>query len=76
MILLDTHVLLWLVFENDRLGTRTRGFIDAALDGAGVGLSTISFWETSMLVQRGRVEVADVHAFRNDVLALGIICHA
>lgn len=56
-----------------RLGSNARIRIDAALGTEGVAVSAISFWETSMLVTRGRVDVGgDAGVFRRDVLRLGV----
>lgn len=55
MILLDTHVLVWLALNAPRLGRRALARIDRALQGDGVGVSAISFWEIAILSARGRL---------------------
>lgn len=53
-ILIDTHVLLWWQARSRKLSQRARSSIDAAHH---VFVSPISFWEVSMLVVKGRVEL-------------------
>lgn len=71
MILLDTHVLLWLLGASERLGLRARERIaDAQMEG-GVSVPAISFWEISMLVDKGRLRIdGTIRDFTTDVLAL------
>lgn len=71
MILLDTHVLLWLTSGDERLGRRSRAMIDSS-PGA-IAVSAISFWEVAMLVARGRVDLGgDTQVWRNEILTIGI----
>ncbi|MDH3202606.1 MAG: type II toxin-antitoxin system VapC family toxin [Myxococcales bacterium] len=53
--LLDTHVWLWSLLEPGRLRKKTRSSLTAS--EATLWLSPISVWETSLLVERGRLEV-------------------
>ena len=74
MILLDTHVLLWLDAGDRRLGPESRAAIDQALREDRLACSAISFWEVAMLVQRGRVTVRQpLAAWRDDLLASGLL---
>ena len=52
MIVLDTHVLLWLAEDHPRLGRRASRLADAALHREELHVSAISFWEIAMLVAR------------------------
>lgn len=55
-LLLDTHVWLWSRLAPSRLGERiARELEDAAND---LWLSPISVWETLLLAERGRLELA------------------
>lgn len=55
MIVLDTHVLIWFVQGNDRLGPIAVQLVrDAAPKEAAI-VSTITFWEIAMLSRRGRL---------------------
>ncbi|OGQ10897.1 MAG: twitching motility protein PilT [Deltaproteobacteria bacterium RBG_16_71_12] len=57
MILLDTHVLIWLRQGSSKLGPRSRRAIDRALAEQQLLVSAISFWETAMLADRGRLRL-------------------
>ena len=56
MILLDTHVLAWLVAEPARLSPRAASAIRRARANQGIGIAAISLWELAMLFARGRLE--------------------
>jgi len=75
MILLDTHVLLWLAEDEARLGKRTREIIASSAAAGNVAVSAISFWEIGMLLSKNRIglvvsladfaeAVADKQAFK------------
>ncbi len=55
MILLDTHVILWLRLGDDRLGPLARREIDQAWQSGGLAVSAISFWEIAMLKSKNRI---------------------
>lgn len=71
-LILDTHVLLWLVEGNARLeGARSR--IDKAWADDGLGVSAITFWEIAMLAEAGRVALAQpVDRLRTRLLEAGL----
>lgn len=74
MILLDTHVILWLQAGSERLGNRSRKRIDRAFAEDAVAASAISFWEIGMLVVRNRVSLSDApEALREDLLRNGLL---
>ena len=74
MILLDTHVVLWLRAGEARLGIRARREIDQAWQAGQVGVSAISFWEIAMLKERGRIEFPeDVGLWRRKQLEQGMV---
>ncbi len=74
MILLDTHVMLWLRLGVPRLGTNARREIDQAWQSNEVGVSAISFWEVAMLKDKGRIRFPmDVGRWRREQLAQGLI---
>ena len=55
-MLLDTHVVLWLLTDDPRLGPRAR----ERLERAGQRLvSTVSLWEMAIKVDLGRLVVPD-----------------
>lgn len=54
MILLDTHIWIWMVSEPERLTDTQQSEIEAA-ERVGLGVSVISCWEVAKLVERGRI---------------------
>ncbi|MXW68236.1 MAG: type II toxin-antitoxin system VapC family toxin [Gemmatimonadales bacterium] len=58
MILLDTHVLVWLVEDDRRLGPGARSRIERTRDAEGLGVSAITPWEIAMLVATGGLHLA------------------
>jgi PIN domain nuclease of toxin-antitoxin system len=58
MILLDTHVLIWMASEPKRLSRRAREAIREGVKGAGVAVATISLWELAWLAENGRIQVS------------------
>lgn len=74
MILLDTHVLLWLDQGNSRLGKVALQLIESAMAVGGVAVSAISFWEIAMLVEKRRIVTSlALNAWRDDLLRSGLI---
>ncbi len=57
MILLDTHTLIWLDEGSQRLGKNSLSLIDKALKSGNLFVSTISFWEVAMLIEKNRLEM-------------------
>lgn len=53
VILLDTHVLLWLVEGSERLGAKACKRIEA--DAGDVHLAAMSFWEIAMLADKQHI---------------------
>jgi PIN domain nuclease of toxin-antitoxin system len=53
--LLDTHVWLWSLLEPERLRKKTRALLTTA--GSTLWLSPISVWETTLLAERGTLEL-------------------
>ena len=56
LILLDTHVLVWLTSDSRRLSRSAASEIRRARRGGGLAISAISLWELSWLLSRGRVQ--------------------
>jgi len=72
-VLMDTHVAVWLMGRDQRLGYGARELVEAEAGDDAVLISAYSFWEVSMLVQRGRLQMAQsVAGWRQRVLDLGI----
>lgn len=69
MLLLDTHVLLWLM-TGERFGAESARRIDAAGEAF---VSAISFWEVALLHRKGRLRLDDEPAgWRERALDRGI----
>lgn len=65
MILADTHVVVWLRTDPDRLGAGARAAIESADE---IAISGISLWELSMLVSHGRLALdLPLAAYLDDV---------
>ena len=58
MILVDTHVVVWLAFDQNQLSKKARAAIDdARKNGDGLAISDISLLELATLVSKGRVRL-------------------
>lgn len=56
MILVDTHVVVWLAFGQDQLSPKARAAIDdARRNAAGLAISDITFLELATLASKGRI---------------------
>lgn len=53
--LIDTHVLLWALFDPSRISTRARAIIENP--GSDVYASALSFWEIALKYQAGKLEL-------------------
>jgi PIN domain nuclease of toxin-antitoxin system len=56
MILVDTHVLIWLKAEPSRLSTAASDAIRAARENDGVAISAITLWEIAWLATHHRLD--------------------
>ena len=73
MILLDTHALVWLSEGNDKLGGRSLSLINKALKSKELFVSSISFWEVAMLVEKKRLKMSlSVELWRKELLDNGL----
>jgi PIN domain nuclease of toxin-antitoxin system len=57
MILLDTHVLIWLASEPSKLSKRASEAIHAAGQTGGLAISAITLWELAWLATHGRLDI-------------------
>lgn len=58
MILVDTHVVVWLAFAQEQISRRARAAIDSARKNAeGLAISDITLMELATLVSKGRVRL-------------------
>ena len=74
VIVLDTHVLIWLRSGDRRLGSTARREIDQALELGDAAASSISFWEVALLAERRRIELDfEVGEWRQLLLREGLL---
>lgn len=73
MLLLDTHVLVWLDEGNLRLGPAALMAINDALATSQLTVATISFWEVAMLMEKRRLMMrTEIEVWRSDLLQSGL----
>jgi PIN domain nuclease of toxin-antitoxin system len=53
LILLDSHVLVWVVADPDRLSRQAASAIRRARGSDGIAISAITVWELALLFARG-----------------------
>jgi PIN domain nuclease of toxin-antitoxin system len=71
VVLIDTHVLIWAVQDDGRLGRRAREAIDAAAAVDALHVSAITPWEIALLAHKGRVTLGkEAGAWLDEALAL------
>ena len=59
---------------DERLGSRARSEIEQAWQSNALAVSAISFWEVAMLVDKGRIRLAeDARAWRQEHLDQGVV---
>lgn len=56
MIVLDTHIFLWMNLDPGRVPVHILNAVEAEAE---LGVAAISLWETAMLAQYGRVTIPD-----------------
>ena len=57
MIVVDTHVLVWAVDDDARLGHKARAAIEEAGRSDGIAVSAITPWEIALLAEKGRLRL-------------------
>jgi len=73
VIVLDTHVLLWLDRKDPALGPTSRELISMAWGKGAIAVCAISFWEVAMLAARGRLDLRQSpESWRVDWLRAGL----
>lgn len=64
MILLDTHVLIWLANVPEKLSRKAREAIRRASEETGIAISAITLWELAWLATHNRLDISGtVEAF-------------
>ena len=68
VILLDTHVLVWLAREPAKLSTAANDAIRTASRSGGLAISAITLWELAWLATHGRLNIiGTVDAFVEEI---------
>ena len=75
MILLDTHVLVWMVADEDRLSRHAKSAIQRARLSDGLGIADVTIWELAFLIARGALRTHSTieNTVRNFVTRSGVI---
>ena len=73
MIILDTHVMVWLRMGGAQLGENARREIDGAWRMDQAAMSAFSFWELAMLTAKGMLRLPDdAELWRRTLLEQGV----
>ncbi len=74
MILLDTHVLVWMASDPKRLSARAREAIREARETTGIYVAGITLWELAWLAENGRLQISgSVESFIRETVARVIL---
>ncbi len=75
MILVDTHVVVWLAFDQDQISRKARAAIDnARRNGDGLAISDITFLELAILASKGRIQLdISLESFLQEVEARFVV---
>ncbi len=75
MILIDTHVVIWLAFDQSRLSRNARTAIDKARQSAeGLAISDITLLELAMFTRKGRIHLSiSLESFLREVEARFVV---
>ncbi len=70
MILLDTHVAVWLASDPGKLSLKARAAIREAIGTGGTAISAITLWELAWLMTNGRLDISGTaEAFVEEIAA-------
>ena len=73
MLLIDTHVLLWVLAGDQRLHVNARHLVQDELRRGRLFVSSVTYWELARLVQLGRVDLGcDLRIWRTRRIDSGI----
>jgi len=74
VILIDTHVVIWLTKGDSKLGKQSRSLIDQGREDRRLLFSAISLWEISLLAAKDRLSLKQApEELRHDLLIGGAI---
>lgn len=57
MIVIDTHILVWMLQSDPSLGAKAQEIVTTAIGDGGLGVSAISVWEIAMLAEKDRLKL-------------------
>jgi PIN domain nuclease of toxin-antitoxin system len=66
--LLDTHALVFWT-NKTTVSEAFMAFFDRQAQQGALYVSAITFWEIAFLVQKGRLAILDIHAWKNELLS-------
>ncbi len=70
LLLLDTHILIWMINGDSHLNLASRKAINSAAVSGSVLISAITVWEIAMLVRSKRVQISkSIQSWVDDMLA-------
>jgi len=70
VILLDTHVLVWMALDPSRLSKEASAAIQDARSRGSIYISDITLWEIALLARRGRLEITGtIDSFVHEISA-------
>jgi PIN domain nuclease of toxin-antitoxin system len=75
VILVDTHVVVWLAFDQDQISAKAKGAIDDARKNAdGLAISDITLLELATLASKGRIRLdISLESFLQEVEARFVV---
>ncbi len=74
MILLDTHVLIWMSSDPKRLSKKARAAIREARQKTGIAAASITLWELTWLAENRRILVSgSVESFVRETISRVIV---
>jgi PIN domain nuclease of toxin-antitoxin system len=75
LILVDTHVVVWLAFEQNRVSARARAAIDDARGlRDGLAISDMTLWEVATLASKGRLRLSiSLESFLQEIEARFVV---
>ena len=74
MILLDTHVLIWMSSDPKRLSKKARAAIREARQKTGVAAASVTLWELAWLAENRRILVSgSVESFVRETISRVIV---
>jgi len=75
VILVDTHVVVWLAFDQDQISRKARAAIDnARRNGDGLAISDITLLELVTLASKGRIQLdISLESFLQEVEARFVV---